>query len=91
MMGMIELFLLMLLQVEEWNNAISRLNPNEERTLKSSCWMSEVDDDHGHLANMITDDVMMKFDRVGIPPHELKLKARTFYTVWHSSVMTITR
>ena len=53
--------------------------------------MSEVDDDHGHLANMITDDVMMKFDRVGIPPHELKLKARSFYIEYHSLVMTITR
>jgi hypothetical protein len=53
--------------------------------------MSEVDDDHGHLANMITDDVMMKFDMVGIPPHELKLKACGIHFIFYSFLITVSR
>jgi hypothetical protein len=33
-----------------------------------------VDDDHGHLRNMLNDDILDKYCNVNVPPHKLKLK-----------------
>jgi len=63
--------------VDEWNEMIGELNEEEEREMTSNNWMSEVDDVNGVLEGLLTDEVAQAFDKVGIPPHQLKLKVIT--------------
>ena len=65
--------------VDEWNQMIGEMNEEEERVMTSTNWMSEVDDVNGVLEGLLTDDVAQAFDKVGIPPHQLKLKVTTMY------------
>jgi len=61
-------------QVDYWNTKIQEQNPNEKISLFSKDMLSEVDDPHGILKNMLTEDVLHQFNNNSIPPHELNLK-----------------
>lgn len=61
-------------EVDDWNTKIQELNPNEKISLFSKDILCEVDDPHGILNRMLTDDVLHQFNNYSIPPHELKLK-----------------
>ena len=62
-------------QVDEWNAAVQDLNPNPVQTLLSDDKIDECDDPHNYLKNMVTQDVLNRFeDPSNAPPHELKLK-----------------
>ena len=60
--------------VDEWNEKIQELNPNQEYILKSSDIFDYVDDPKNILQNMITDEVLHRYNKVGVPRHILKLK-----------------
>lgn len=59
---------------DEWNEFVQNMNPEESVTCFSSDHFDEVDDVHGNLRNMITTEVMSRFDESGCPSHQLKLK-----------------
>ena len=60
--------------VDSWNYKIQQLNPNEKVTLLSKDILCEVDDPHGILHAMLTEDVLNQFNKNSVPPHELNLK-----------------
>ena len=60
--------------VDMWNKKIQQLNPNELISLHSSDKLCEVDDPHGILRKMLTEDILNNFNNVSVPPHELQLK-----------------
>ena len=60
--------------VNNWNTRIQELNVNEMHILKSNDKFGEVDDPHGHISSVITEEMMNRFDQAGIPPHNLRLK-----------------
>jgi ATP-dependent DNA helicase PIF1 len=61
--------------VDEWNEIIAALNPNpEHEPLYSKDTFADVDDDHGHLKQMISDEVLQKYNTNDVPPHKLILK-----------------
>ena len=60
--------------VDEWNEYIALLNPNPEIVLLSNDCFTDVDDKHGHLSNMISDEVLKKYNSNDVPAHKLKLK-----------------
>ena len=60
--------------VDEWNEYIALLNPNPEFVLLSKDCFTDVDDKHGHLSNMISDEVLKKYNSNDVPAHKLKLK-----------------
>ena len=60
--------------VDEWNEYIALLNPNPEIVLLSNDCFTDVDDKHGHLSNMISDEVLRKYNSNDVPAHKLKLK-----------------
>jgi hypothetical protein len=57
-----------------WNELIQDINPNVATYLYSADKFNEVDDPRGILRTMMTPDVLAKFKRTHVPPHELKLK-----------------
>jgi hypothetical protein len=57
-----------------WNKMVQDMNPNEAVEYKSRDKLCEVDDPHGHLARMMTTEVLNNFNNNGIPPHTLTLK-----------------
>ena len=61
-------------RVDYWNNLVQQMNPNSVWKLQSKDTFGEVDDPHGILANMMTEDVLNQFGNNGIPPHNLELK-----------------
>jgi hypothetical protein len=56
-------------RVDHWNQLVQDMNPNDTGQLHSKDTLGEVDDPHGVLANMMTEDVLNKFGDNGIPPH----------------------
>jgi hypothetical protein len=50
------------------------LNTNDIKILKSTDIFDYVDDNKGILQNMITEDILHKYNKVGVPCHNLKLK-----------------
>jgi len=60
--------------VDEWNEIIQQLNPNKEHILKSSDMFDSVDDPKNILQHMITDEVLHRYNKTGVPSHILKLK-----------------
>jgi hypothetical protein len=66
-------------EVDQWNNNIQELNPNEKISLLSKDMLCEVDDPHGILNKMLTEDVLNLFNKNSIPPHELTLKNGDIY------------
>ena len=61
--------------VDEWNSRIQELNPNILlEPLASHDQLTESDDPHNILKQMLTDDVLNNFNNNGVPPHLLQLK-----------------
>lgn len=60
--------------VDRWNATVQNLNLNEAHNLKSKDSFSEVDDEHGHIAKMLTIHTLNAFQKNGVPHHELILK-----------------
>lgn len=63
-------------RVDFWNEKVQQLNfEYEPYTLKSSDHFNEVDDPFDFIKNMVTQDVLHRFnDSSSCPPHDLKLK-----------------
>ncbi len=60
--------------VDRWNAIVQNLNLDEAINLKSKDSFSEVDDEHGHIAKMLTVHTLNAFQKNGVPRHELLLK-----------------
>ena len=60
--------------VDEWNEVIQQLNPNEERIFKSIDMFDNVDDPKHFLQSMLSEQVLNRYKKNGVPPHILKLK-----------------
>lgn len=50
------------------------MNPNQSKVLFSADRFNECDDPHGHLQSMINQELLNRFDKVGVPSHQLELK-----------------
>jgi hypothetical protein len=61
-------------QVEQWNNIVQQLNPKPTHICCSNDILSEVDDPHGYLKEMLTKTLMNQINHGGVPPHQLELK-----------------
>jgi len=61
-------------QVDYWNTEVQKLNPNEKHTLYSYDTFHEVDDPHGYIQEMITEEIMNKFSDNQAPTYQLELK-----------------
>jgi hypothetical protein len=56
--------------VDEWNSLIiQELNENPGHELRSEDKVQEIDDPHGYLQRMITESVLKRFQRPGVPHH----------------------
>ena len=60
--------------VDEWNATIQELNPNPIYELRSEDKVKDIDDPHGILRRMISESVLERFQRPGVPYHKLYLK-----------------
>ena len=61
--------------VDEWNDFIGLTNPSPQHSpLLSKDTFTDVDDVHGHLASMIREGVLEKYNSNDVPPHKLILK-----------------
>ena len=60
--------------VDRWNATVQNLNLDEAHNLKSKDSFSKVDDEHGHIAKMLTVHTLNAFQKNGVPHNELILK-----------------
>jgi ATP-dependent DNA helicase PIF1 len=60
--------------VDEWNTVIQSLNSNIAYELCSIDKVKDIDDPHGILQRMISESVLERFQRPGVPNHRLVLK-----------------
>jgi len=60
--------------VDKWNEKIQEINSNESINLYSKDILSEVDDPHKIIHNMLTEDILHQFNNNSVPPHKLTLK-----------------
>jgi hypothetical protein len=60
--------------VDFWNEAVAALNPEPEHVLCSDNVFSDVDDDKGHLARLLTERVLERYETSSVPLHLLRLK-----------------
>jgi len=60
--------------VDEWNSLIQELNDNPSYELQSEDKVQEIDDPHGILQRMLTESVLERFQRPGVPHHRVVLK-----------------
>ena len=60
--------------VDQWNELVQNMNPNDEHLLSSEDSLSEVDDPKDILRSMLSEDVLNNFNNNSVPPHLLKLK-----------------
>jgi len=60
--------------VDKWNATVQSLNTGMEYKLLSKDSFEEVDDANGNLKRMLTNAVLNKFRKNGVPNHELILK-----------------
>jgi len=58
--------------VDQWNERCAARNPATEISLMSEDSFTDVDDDKGHLASMISEEVLKKYSTNDVPPHDLK-------------------
>jgi hypothetical protein len=61
-------------KVDSWSTLIQTFNRNESRTLISKDSFSDVDDENGYLAAMLTTAAKRDFSNTQVPDHELVLK-----------------
>ena len=64
--------------VDRCNAVVQRMNTGTEYKLMSRNRFEEVDDPNGHLKKMPTKAVLNKFQKNGVPNHELILKTGMF-------------
>jgi hypothetical protein len=57
-----------------WNSYIQSKNPNEATVYKSTDHLCQVDDEFGHLQNILNDKVLNHIKGSGIPEHTLTVK-----------------
>jgi len=60
--------------VDEWNTVIQNLNSNIAYELCSIDKVKDIDDPYGILQRMISESVLERFQRPGVPNHRLVLK-----------------
>ena len=60
--------------VDGWNNLIQKMNKNVSKFYYSRDSFNEVDDQKGILANILTEDVLNRYNRNGVPTHTLSFK-----------------
>ena len=60
--------------VHNWNIHIQSLNTSPETICVSRDYLCEVDDLHGHLKSMTTEECLNSYNNNNAPPHLLKLK-----------------
>jgi ATP-dependent exoDNAse (exonuclease V) alpha subunit len=60
--------------VDDWNAKIQNMNKNKIKTYESRDQFNEVDDEKGILASILTDEVMNRYNRNGVPTHILSFK-----------------
>ena len=63
-------------EVDHWNTLIQALSPqldSKRQYLLSADVLAEVDDPHGFLQELLTTETLNKFNKVGVPPHDLLL------------------
>ena len=60
--------------VDKWNTKIQNMNKNTSKKYESRDQFNEVDDEKGILANILTDEVMNRYNRNGVPTHVLSFK-----------------
>jgi len=58
-------------QVDEWNTIIQDLNINPMHVLPSVDTVKQIDDPHGHLQRMISESVLERFQKSGVPKRHL--------------------
>jgi hypothetical protein len=61
-------------KVDEWNEAIQRLNPNDEEHKMSYDKFGDVDDENGYLRANLSTSLSNDFSNSDVPPHDLCLK-----------------
>ena len=60
--------------VDHWNTKIQNMNKNNIKSYESRDQFNEVDDEKGILASILTDEVMNRYNRNGVPTHILSFK-----------------
>ena len=60
--------------VDAWNTRLQRLNKNKEYRLVSHDTFADVDDPKGHLARLLSEEVLNGYTNTQVPNHVLKLK-----------------
>jgi hypothetical protein len=60
--------------VDGWNSKIQSMNKNQSRKYTSRDMFCEVDDEDNILKNVLTDEVLNRYNRNGVPTHELEFK-----------------
>jgi len=61
-------------RVDQWNTIMQDLNPRPAKTLLSHDYFADVDDPHGHLAGMLTEQALNSYTNNHVPDHKLILK-----------------
>jgi hypothetical protein len=60
--------------VDNWNETIQNMNPNEGRTYEARDSFDEVDDEANFLKNILTDNVLNSYNKNGVPTHFVNFK-----------------
>jgi hypothetical protein len=60
--------------IDKWNAIVQRINSCTEYKVMSRDSFEEVDNPNGYLKKMLTKAVLNKFQKNGVPNHELILK-----------------
>ncbi len=60
--------------IDKWNAIVQRMNTGTEYKVMLRDSFEEVDNPNGHLRKMLTNAVLNKFWKIGVPNHELILK-----------------
>jgi hypothetical protein len=61
-------------EVDQWNEIIADMNPHPEVTLTGKSSFTQIDDNHGHIKSMLSDEVLERYSLPTVPAHTLKLK-----------------
>jgi hypothetical protein len=69
--------------VDEWNEKVQELNPNDMISMFSTDSFADIDDPHGHLASSITPEALNRFNKIDVPKHELQLKINDICFLTH--------
>ena len=62
------------IKVDLINRKVQELNKGDERVLLSNDCLADVQDNHGHLKAMLSEEQLNKKNNPSAPPHELRLR-----------------